>query len=418
MNRKKKIKINDPIHGFIIFPHVITKIVDSVEVQRLRRIKQLSGADQAFPGANHTRFEHSLGVASLAQRLILNLIDIHGLEFSQFEINKCIISALCHDIGHGPLSHNFESLLLEFTNLDHEDYTERIIENSSLGEKLDDLGFMKDEISAIATGKAIGKGNISDSIISQIITSAVNVDSMDYLLRDNYHCGTHGRIIDINRLLLSIDVLDDRQLGVDIKALIALEGYLLARISSFRTIYFHKTCRAVQLMITEAMRKISKDEDLFRYNKIEDYLKWDDYILWTHLIENPNSKKIMKKIQKRQLLKVVFESRIELTDKMINKVDIVEELAKEANIPIDMIYIDLPNSPNVPYSHIDETRPNIIKSFKRKKDNQKQKVRLEDYSLFFNQFKGQLKLLRIYTWPKYRNKLQRVAKKVIEKRFS
>src|SRR6056297_706618 len=168
---RKKIKINDPIHGFIIFPNSITKIVDSFEFQRLRRIKQLSGADHAFPGANHTRFEHSLGVAALALRLMNNLINIHDLEFSEFDIKKCIISALCHDLGHGPFSHNFESLLLEKTDLDHEDYTQKIIKNSKITDTIRDLGYNEKKIASIATGRAIGKIDEKESIISQIITS-------------------------------------------------------------------------------------------------------------------------------------------------------------------------------------------------------------------------------------------------------
>ncbi|MHA1746069.1 MAG: HD domain-containing protein, partial [Promethearchaeota archaeon] len=240
---RKVLKINDPIHGFVLFPYKLAKIIDSKEIQRLMRIRQLSGTNHVFPGANHTRFEHSLGVAALAQRLMVTLRDIKEIDLSQEDIEDGVVAALCHDIGHGPFSHNFEGLLLRETGKDHEDYGEWIITHSELADTLSDLGFDPKYISNISTGKIIGQGNAKGTLLSQAITSAVNVDSMDYLLRDNYHCGTHGRSIDVDRLLLSMDYLEDGYLGIDINALIALEGFLLARISSFRTIYFHKTCR-------------------------------------------------------------------------------------------------------------------------------------------------------------------------------
>lgn len=145
-NTQKILKINDPIHGFVIFPNFIRKIVDSKEIQRLMRIRQLSGTNHVFPGANHTRFEHSLGVAALAQRLLNNLVTYHGVDLSSDDINNCVIAALCHDVGHGPFSHNFESILLKYNNRDHEDYTEWIITDSELGDIINNLGYDKNSL--------------------------------------------------------------------------------------------------------------------------------------------------------------------------------------------------------------------------------------------------------------------------------
>ena len=405
------IKINDPIHGFMVLPNFITNIVDSREVQRLMRIRQLSGAAHVYPGANHTRFEHSLGVAYLAKKLTENLRDLQGVDLSNEDINDCVVAALCHDIGHGPFSHNFESLLIKHNNKDHEDYTEWLIQKSEIGDRLENFGFDRNYISDIATGKIIGKANDKGYLLSQVITSAVNVDSMDYLLRDNYHCGTEKASVDINRLLLSMDEIDGI-LGVNIKALISLEGYLLSRISSFRTIYFHKTCRAVQIMLEEAMKSVVDDIGLLNYSTPEDFLKWDDYVLWTDLIRNPVSAIWMKKIQKRELLKTCFESQIQISNDNIDVNELKEKISRESGISTADIFIDIPSSPNVPYSHTDQTRPNEIYTFERLANGQKQQVRLEDYSLFFNHFKGSLKILRIYTWPKYRKKVAEIADKL------
>ena len=405
------IKINDPIHGFMVLPDFITNIVDTRAIQRLMRIRQLSGASHVYPGANHTRFEHSLGVAYLAKRLTENLRDLQGVDISNDDINDCVVAALCHDIGHGPFSHNFESLQIKYNNKDHEDYTEWLIEKSEIGNKLEEFGFDKNYISDIATGKIIGKTNEKGYLLSQVITSAINVDSMDYLLRDNYHCGTGKASVDINRLLLSMDEIDGF-LGVDIKALISLEGFLLSRISSFRTIYFHKTCRAVQIMLEEAMKSVVNEIGFLNYSTPDDFLKWDDYVLWTDLIRNPVSAIWMEKIQKRNLLKSCFESQIQISRENIDVNELKRNISEKSGINIDDIFIDLPSSPNVPYSHTDQTRPNEIFTFKRLADGKKQPVHLEDHSLFFNHFKGSLKILRIYTWPKYRKKVAEIASKL------
>ena len=409
----KLLKINDPIHSFLLFPEFLTKIVDSEEMQRLIRIRQLSGTNHVFPGANHTRFEHSLGVAYLAQKLSQNLISLHNVDLTKEDLHDCVVAALLHDIGHGPFSHNFESILGKNLGKNHEDFTLWIIQKSEIADILENLSFNPKYIAKIATGQNIAQLGKKAEILSQIISGAVNVDSMDYLLRDNYHCGTSGRSVDIDRLLLSMDVVSESILGIDIRALIALEGFLLSRISSFRTIYFHKTCRAFQLMLAEGMQILVEDNGLLEYASPVDYIKWDDYTLWSAMIENPNSRIILEKLKKRQFLKLCYESQLTMADNDINLEETREILHARSNIPIEHIYIDVPSSPNVPYNAVNQTRPNEIYTFKRV-GSEKEPVRLEENSIFFEQFRGQLKLVRIYTWPEYRQKLIQVSKDVFE----
>jgi hypothetical protein len=106
-----------------------------------------------------------------------------------------------------------------------------------------------------------------------------------------------------------------------------------------------------------------------------------------------------------------YESRIEISRKEPTPEEIIDEITKNTKIPSSDIFIDLPSSPNVPYSHFDRTRSNEIISFKRTPDGQKIPVRLEDYSMFFNQFRGHLKLVRVYTWEKYRKQLTEICQK-------
>jgi len=120
----------------------------------------------------------------------------------------------------------------------------------------------------------------------------------------------------------------------------------------------------------------------------------------------------MHKLQNRQLLKMCYESRIEITNLNIDPDNIRNVLAAESHLSPDDIYVDLPSSPNVPYNHISETRPNEIYTF-RYDNGRKERVQLETYSLFFEQFKGKLKLIRVYTWPQYRQTLANAAKVVL-----
>ncbi len=418
--KQKFIKINDPIHGFLILPDIITPIVDSAEVQRLTRIRQLSGASNVYPGANHTRFEHSLGVAGLAQRMVKTMVSLHGVDLDNDDLNDCVVAALCHDIGHGPFSHNFEGILLKYHKKDHEDYTVWLIENSEIGDRLESLGFDKKYIADLATGRGISRGTRKATLISELITGAINADSMDYLLRDNYHCGTQTRAIDINRLLIAMDELENGWVGIDMNTIVALEGYLLARITAFRTIYFHKTCRAVQLMLTQAMLHLGEETAFWKYREPDDYLRWDDYTMWSALIGHESSAGLMEQLRHRKLWKCAYESPIEITEKAVPFTldGMRERIAGEAQrnvlnqtglapaVTADQIFLDIPSSSSVPYSQAAKTRPNIINSFRRELDGSKTPVNLEEFSPFFKQFKGHLRIIRVYTPPEFRNQVE------------
>jgi HD superfamily phosphohydrolase len=417
---EKKDIIRDPIHRYIEITSFEKEVINSPWIQRLRYIKQTPSASYVYPGSIHTRFEHSLGVAALAQKLMENLRNIHGVNLNDDDIHACVIAALCHDIGHGPFSHNFESILITHLKKDHEDFTQWLINESELGDIISDLGFNKHYISMLAVGRGYNDNLRTSFLISQVISSGINVDSMDYLLRDNYHTGTKGNSIDINRLLIAIDEIEGGILGVDIRALIALEGFLLARISSFRTIYFHKTCRAVQLMTSTAIEKIIDSSKILDYATPNDFTYWDDYLLWAELVKNEKSRPIMEKLKRRQLIKLCYESKIipesNLTPelKKINNTEIIEKLTAYSGVPVTDIFIDTPSSPNVPYGHISETTSNEIYTFVKTQDNCKEKVNLEDYSVFFNLFKGSLNLFRIYTWPQYRKQVMEAANKLLK----
>ncbi|TRO47965.1 HD domain-containing protein, partial [Candidatus Bathyarchaeota archaeon] len=190
--------IKDPIHGYIRITESEKKIIDSRPFQRLRRIKQLALSFLVYPAANHTRFEHSLGTMHLAGILGENL----PVDFTDSSIAELRLASLLHDVGHGPLSHLFEPLLSKYVNKNHEEMTTWLIENSELNDKICEVGFEPKRISKLATGRLMDKNK---PYIDHIIRSSVDVDKMDFIIRDSYHTGAGYGYIDIFRLIYTLD---------------------------------------------------------------------------------------------------------------------------------------------------------------------------------------------------------------------
>jgi HD superfamily phosphohydrolase len=227
-------EIKDPVHGYVYVTEAEKKIIDSYPVQRLHRLRQLAGAEFVYPGANHTRFEHSVGVMYLAGRLSENPNLSQYL--SEDEIQIIRMSALLHDVGHGPFSHVFEHLLVKFLDKTHEDMTTWIIQKSELSDIIGNLGYDSDVIGRLAVGALHKPGK---AFIDQIIRSAVDVDKLDFVVRDTYHTGAEYGYVDVFRLIHMLDIIDEN-LAVDVGALSVFESFMLARLESFKSIYFHR----------------------------------------------------------------------------------------------------------------------------------------------------------------------------------
>ena len=142
-------EIKDPIHGYIELNKPEIDIVDTPQFQRLRRIRQLSAAHLTYPGAEHTRFHHSLGVMHVAGEIAQRLVDVELID--QEEYTKIRIAGLLHDIGHGPFSHLFEEVL-EKRDMNHEQMTTQIVKETGVGDILSSAGINKDEMSTLAIG--------------------------------------------------------------------------------------------------------------------------------------------------------------------------------------------------------------------------------------------------------------------------
>jgi len=273
MTEKNKV-VRDPIHGNIKLKDFFVDLLESPEIQRLYNIKQLGFAHLVFPGAHHTRLEHSLGAYNIAYQIseMLDLDDEDKLEITS--------AALLHDIGHGPFSHTLESILMEKIGIDHIDVTEKfllgeyeifqddekqVIQIKSVNDILNENSIDKKGLVNIIRGKTHKK-----PFLSQMLNSTIDVDQLDYLIRDAYYTGVAYGMIDLERLLQTLTIYHNC-LAVKRKGVSVLENILMARGLMYSSVYFHKTVRIAELMLSKAIEEVSDPEpfDIFRMTDAE-----------------------------------------------------------------------------------------------------------------------------------------------------
>jgi HD superfamily phosphohydrolase len=316
----KLFEVRDPVHGFIQFNEWEKEIIDSPEFQRLRRIRQLALTDMVYPGATHTRFEHSLGVMHLATKMYDAIVSSNKslleskLKYDEAGLKRdrqlVRLSALLHDVGQMPFSHALEK------TTPHEDYTLEII-RGPLKDKIENHELNKtnykisaDEIVALIKGdpKILEKRVFWKILIS----SQLDADRGDYLLRDSHHIGVKYGVYDLERLLVTLGLgiepeSEELVLGIKKGGLHVAEALVIARYQMFCQVYFHKTRQAYDYMLQQAVDDI--EIKIPEPKRIEEFLKLDDYSVW-HLIVNSSERSYWcKSILQRNHLKVVYETR-------------------------------------------------------------------------------------------------------------
>ena len=409
-------EIKDPVHGYVNITEAEKQVIDSYPVQRLHRLRQLAGSEFVYPGANHTRFEHCIGVMHLAGKLAENQ-NLSPL-LSEDDVQMVRMASLLHDVGHGPFSHVFEHLLVKFLNKTHEDMTLWLIQKSELRDIISGLGYNPDTVGKLAVGELRMQGK---AFLDQFIQSAVDIDKLDFVVRDTYHTGAEYGYVDIFRLIRMLDVLGEN-LAVDVGALSALESFVLARLESFRSIYFHRVGRSAQIMLATAMEEAKDELGLVDFDSPEDYLALNDYTVWTKLRECEKSREIMKDLERRNLLKCAYDKTFHVKEKMVTSIFCVEEvrdqvrnkIAAEAGVEPHVIVIDVPTVPSVPYHHSDLLEPMEIPVFQKSRTGEKIPLRLSDISSVFDVLKGFINILRVYTDERYVDKVSAAASKVID----
>ena len=407
--KKTHLDIIDPIHDFVRVNSNELKIIDTPIFQRLRRIRQLSGAHLIYPGAQHTRFEHSLGVMHIAS-MAGHALNEKGIVSSD-NIQNLRFAGLLHDIGHGPFSHLFEELLQK-RKISHEDIGRDIILKTQIGDLISANGFNKKFITELAFGDS------KFQFMNEIISGALSADIMDYLLRDGYFTGAEHAKIDHNRLTYSLDVYKNK-LALEKSALVNFETMMISRYQMFKAVYFHKTVRAGEVMLLESMYLAEEELGLSSIS-LDEYLKLTDEVILSKLLNLPerNSKlRIAKKIAtdylNRNLFKSVFE--VSVTGNAITKKrmqSIREEVSKKSKVDINEIFVDSSNTPSIPLSPSKKESKSIIILERDGVKTTAKEMPISDIRLV-SVMSGFMKILRVYTPANNRKKVEIAAKSIL-----
>lgn len=235
--------IRDTIHGNVEFDDVSAKILDLPEMQRLRSINQLGFDYLVYPGANHTRFEHSIGSMHITNELLKNIWNGKNAELG--------VVALIHDVGHGPFSHQSEDVITKFTKKSHEEHGEHTIKNSKIKDLIQDSG--------LSFKKVMDYFNGGDNCA--IVGGTLGSDRIDYIMRDAYYTGVADGMVDYNRLRSKLTVYKGLP-AIYENGVSAAELMLIARYFMFEDVYGHHTARIAEGMFQNGLRNVIENGEV------------------------------------------------------------------------------------------------------------------------------------------------------------
>lgn len=363
----KEYVFRDPVHGNIsVTDPTVFSLIQSPEFQRLRRIRQLGTSFISYPGAEHTRFAHSLGVYHLMNRVLKHLTDrdLAAIEPEDQALACC--AALLHDIGHGPFSHLFEKL----TGLHHENWVERIISSpeTSIFHLLAGRNAQwPARITSIIAGTWSGP-----PFLKELISSQLDVDRMDYLLRDSRMCGvTYGQY-DLDRLIQTITVVDGH-VALSDKGIHSAEEFLLARYFMYWNVYFHKATRSIETVLEKLLDRAvylvrqGRQQVLGyvpptlepilagRSMTLPEYLRLDEtdvlyaIKLWTQSADPVLQDLSDRFINRRLFTGIRLDERLRKT--LLDRVEAVEKAVSDAGFGDPAYYYHIDKTSNLAYSY-------------------------------------------------------------------
>ncbi|AQQ55157.1 HD domain-containing protein [Planococcus lenghuensis] len=278
----------DPVHRYIhVRDQVIWDLVNTREFQRLRRIKQLGTSYTVFHGAEHSRFNHSLGVYEIVRRICDDVFPGRDA-WNEGERLVSLCAALLHDLGHGPFSHAFEKVF----NVDHEDFTRRILlgdtEVNAVLARVSS-GFPQDVADVIAK-------TYRNKLVVSLISSQIDADRMDYLQRDAYYTGVSYGHFDMERILRVMRPLED-QVVIKLSGMHAVEDYIMSRYQMYWQVYFHPVARSAEVILRKILQRAKElDANGYEFKQplrhfqsffdrtftLKEYLALDESILMTY----------------------------------------------------------------------------------------------------------------------------------------
>ena len=319
----------DPIHGFIRADAFEAALVQSRPVQRLRSIRQLGFGYLVFPGAEHSRFSHVLGVMELAGRVYDAVAaKSDGLvptgEGAR-ERRLVRAAALLHDVGHAPFSHSAEQLFEG--GIDHEGMTRRLLHSDEMREIFDRFGegLRPEEVTELLSGPDEPRSRL----LSKIVSGELDVDKMDYLLRDSLFCGVRYGSYDLDRLLDTLLPIEDPDtgrwgLGVDSGGVHALEALVMARYYMFTQVYFNVVGKALELHFNEWLR----EEGIVWPTDPDSFLTHDDISTMSDMRRSDNLH--ARAVVDRSHFALAFQSREHLSSAEREQIEaLVEEARRE-----------------------------------------------------------------------------------------
>ncbi len=327
--------IKDPVHGYIQVESSLLPLLDTPQVQRLRYIRQLGFSFLVYPGAHHTRFEHSLGTMHLAHAL--------GARLSLPPEDHLHVTAagLLHDIGHGPFSHAIEGLSKEILGKSHIDIADQL-RTGTLGEEIMNAGLDPDDICQLITGRHRCSG---------IIHGDLDVDRMDYLLRDAHYTGVPYGTVDAMRLIRAMR-LSDAGIVLDMSGVQAAESLLIARTLMRPSVYYHHVSRIAEKMFSLAVYEYIRTDP---HRLLSSLLHGDDAACMQHLFhaENPIVSRLATDLYERRLYKrALYLGKDDVRDvhhitseSFLRERDLATKIAQEAGISPMQVMVDIPSFP-------------------------------------------------------------------------
>ena len=322
--------IKDSVHDHIAISGVALDLLDTPAMQRLRRIAQLGTVSLVYPSANHTRFEHSLGVYHLASEALEHL-NVAGVA-----ADRVRAAALLHDVGHAPFSHNVEDLLHRRTGRYHDDVA-HLLSEGAVGEVLTDHGLDPDRIATLIAG---------EGQFGQLISGELDVDRMDYLVRDAHHTGVPYGTIDHSRLVRELTFVDG-ELVLAEGNVQAAESLLVARALMNPTVYSHKVARISKAMLRRATAALLDDGGV----TASDVARMDDHELMVALRQHGKGSRYIDRLDRRDLYKRAVWAEIDDVPGEVVEGDAPAmrdwegEIANRAGVDPADVVIDVPERP-------------------------------------------------------------------------
>ncbi|MFP4141807.1 MAG: HD domain-containing protein [Thermoplasmata archaeon] len=366
--------IQDTVHGSVKFSGPFLELIDCPEIQRLRGIKQLGLTNLVFPGANHTRLEHSIGAYHVAEKMAQQL----QLEGEEKKTVKA--AALLHDVGHAPFSHTLEFILENEDGKDHMDVTqelikgERKIENRdypTIPEILEKHEINPEKVAELIKEKEdhikltdlnVHEGQSyfgEERYMYQMIHSSLDVDQLDYLLRDSHYTGAAHGVIDLERLIQTVEI-HNGDLVVSKGGVAAVEGMLVARGLMYSSVYFHKTARIAELMLAKAVDKMETIPDDFFCMSDDEFMAYlrNQGGFQQEVVERLKYRRLYKKCLSLDRDQISEAKGVELDEigKLKNIRELERRIASRANVDENDILVD------VPYEEVKLSEPRLAKT--------------------------------------------------------